>query len=415
MSPHLSRLRGNGLAWTWMLALLLGLAPAPHAWAAPAFSGSAALWGYVRDDSVDHVQLVPTLTLNVRELGHKAIRLETSVRGYTDIRSGQSEDRTLRILRALLIYQPQQSPWQVRLGQQWLNEGVGRDHVAGLWARYRFPGATSLTAFGGARVARVISLEDRYQEQGEAFGLNFRTHLDPFNVGVSWYYLQNDGNALYHAAGVDLNGRLTPWFFLRGRYEMNIEQSSVDRAQLLAELIARENVTVTAEFRSQTPRVYEDSFFTLFLSEASKEYARLGARWQFYREFYTRGTGMMVFADHDNALHKVQLALGHPLLEIGYTHWLSAYEATLSGFYAQGAYQLNDRWEIYGGYDFATGSNALADLRPEEESSSAYLGASLSPVEHFTVHGRAERIDDIRHTADWRALLSATVRFGNLR
>ena len=97
----------------------------------------------------------------------------------------------------------------MRLGQQWLNEGVGRDHVAGLWARYRSTSAPPFTAFGGERVAREISLQERYHEQGEAFGVNLRTHLTPVNVGLSWYYLQNDGKVLYHAAGIDANGRFS--------------------------------------------------------------------------------------------------------------------------------------------------------------------------------------------------------------
>jgi hypothetical protein len=70
---------------------------------------------------------------------------------------------------------------------------------------------------------------------------------------------------------------------------------------------------------------------------------------------------------------------------------------------------------VYAGYDFAKGSNADPDLRPSEESSATYFGAAVTPVSTFTLSARAERVNDIRATSDWRALVAATVRFTNLR
>ncbi len=415
MDAHLAKTRTGHALLIALLVLLTACVFGPSATAAPTISGSASLWGYVRDDSVDHTQLVPTLTLTMRQLGTPALRLETSLRGFTDVRGGQSEDRSLRVLRALLVYAPQRSPWEVRLGQQWLNEGVGRDHVAGLWARYRVDKRTSVTAFGGERVAREISLQERYHEQGEAFGVNLRTHLTPVNVGLSWYYLQNDGQALYHAAGIDANGRFRKTLNLRGRFELNVEEGSVERAQLLAGWAARKNLQVTGEFRAQTPRVYEDSFFTLFLNEATTDYARLGARWNFYRCLYARGTGMALFSENPDPLWKAQMAIGGRYLEAGYTHWLSTNKGVLDGFFVQGNYTYKERYEAFAGYDFAKGSNADPDLRPSQESSATYFGAAVTPVSAFTFTARAEHVNDIRVTTEWRALVAATVRFSNLR
>ena len=106
MDAHLAKTRTGHALLIALLVLLTACVFGLPASAAPTLSGSASLWGYVRDDSVDHTQLVPTLSLTVRQLGFQALRLETSLRGYTDVRGGQSEDRSLRVLRALLVYAP---------------------------------------------------------------------------------------------------------------------------------------------------------------------------------------------------------------------------------------------------------------------------------------------------------------------
>jgi hypothetical protein len=415
MDAHLAKTRTGHALLTALLVLLAACVFGTPASAAPTISGSASLWGYVRDDSVDHTQLVPTLTLTMRQLGTPALRLETSLRGYTDVRGGQSEDRSLRVLRALLVYAPERSPWEVRLGQQWLNEGVGRDHVAGLWARYRVDHRTSITAYGGERVAREISLQERYHEQGEVFGLHLRTHLTPVNVGLSWYYLQNDSKVLYHAAGIDANGRFCHTLNLRGRFELNVAEGSVDRAQFVAGWAARKDLQLTGEFRAQTPRIYEDSFFTLFLNEASTDYARLGARWTFWKKLYARATGMTLFSENPDPLWKAQAAIGCQHIEAGYTHWLSTDKGVLDGFFAQGNYTIRERYEVFGGWDWAKGSNADTDLRPSTESSATYFGAAVTPTAPITLSARAEHVNDIRSTSDWRGLFAATVRFSNLR
>ena len=100
-------------------------------------SGSASMYGYMRNDTVKHTQLAPALTMNVHDFGIKDLRLESSLRGYTDIRDGKSEDRRLRLWRGVLVWAPQESRWEVRLGQQWLTEGVGHGNIVGLWAKRR--------------------------------------------------------------------------------------------------------------------------------------------------------------------------------------------------------------------------------------------------------------------------------------
>lgn len=378
-------------------------------------NGSASVWAYMRDDSIEHTQVVPTFSFTVGDLGMKALRFEGSLRGYTDIRGGKSEQRELRILRGLFVYAPDTRPYELRLGQQWLSEGVGRGNLAGLWLRYRPDKRNALTVYGGSRIANSLSLEETNTYQGYALGLNVRSRIEPLSVGMSVYYLGRDGDVRYAAAGLDANGRFSSRLAMRGRFEMNIEQSAVERAQVLAEVKARRNVLVTGEFRAQAPRVFEDSYFTLFLGEAHTTFGRAAVRWDFHKSFYTRAGGSILFADNPDPLYKVRLSAGHRYAEIGYTHWLSVSRGTMDGLFVQAQYRFKDRVDLYGGYDWSHGSNADTDLKPASDSHAAYFGGTADIADALSVTLRGEQVRDLVRENDWRALLGVTARFSNLR
>jgi hypothetical protein len=170
-----------------LVALLILTAAVPTARAVVFTDGSASVWTYLRDDSTYHVQVVPAFSFTAGDLGMKALRFEGNLRGYTDVRDGKSQQRELRVLRGVLVYAPEKKPCELRLGQQWLTEGVGRGNVAGLWLRYRFDKRTAITVYGGSRIAESISLQETNRYQGYAFGLAARAYLQPFNVGASYY------------------------------------------------------------------------------------------------------------------------------------------------------------------------------------------------------------------------------------
>jgi hypothetical protein len=393
-----------------LLAVLLCIVMAS---AAPLVSGSVSYWGYLRDDSVDHVQAVPALTLNVADLGDPAVRFEMSLRGYYDAWRKTPHDEQLRVLRGVFIWEPEKSPWQLRLGQQWLYEGVGRGNVAGLWVKRKFGMKTAVTAYGGARLLDSYSLSDRNEDGGVTAGANVRTKVDRVNLGASYFYLGKNGKLRYHAAGLEANARIVSGLYARARLEMNLGQSAIERAQLLAEWTARKNLVITGEFRTQVPRVYDDSFFTIFLDDATTTFARAAAQWQFYRAIYLRAGGSTLFSEAPDPLYKVYAAVGLPNVEAGYTHWVSVSKSTQDGLYLAANYRYLNRWDVYAGYDFARGSNADTDLRGASESHTAYVGGSVTPCSKLTVLCRVEQIRDLWHTSDWRALAGLTLRFSN--
>jgi hypothetical protein len=379
---------------------------------AAALSGRAAIWGYVREDSVQHTQFVPMLSLTAYQIGHPALSLETTLRGFADLHNGESTDESIRIHRVLLRYKPELSPLEVRCGQQWISEGVGRGNVAGLWGRYAFNKETNLTAYAGWRLPTSVSLDESVPNEGFSAGFNARTKISRSQFGLSYFYVFKNSKVLFQGVGLDGITRPAPDLSVRARLHMNFEQSVVETAELAAQWQARSNLFISAVARNHVPRIFEDSFFAMFLEEAGTSSARASARWSFYRKVYATATGTTVFAE-EKMLYKVSAGLGIPQLELGYTHWLSVSDGDMDGFYGQALYRLRETIDFKAGFDYSRGSNS--EIRPNTESQSAWLGGTWSPVRAFSLGIRGEHLRDRLYSDDWRGLFSISSSFSTLK
>jgi hypothetical protein len=385
---------------------------------ATAVSGQLSVWSYMRDDSVDHAMVAPSLSLNAYQLGHRDLTFQTTLRGFSDIRNGESNMEQLRVQRAVLIYTPQESKWQFRLGQQWINEGVGFGNIAGLWARFKPCPMGALTAYAGSRIAQTMYFDSEdgdNSDQGVNAGLRLQRRFGKYNLGLSYTYLTKSGDVLYSGAGIDASSKIRKDLMVRGRLHMNLEQSSIETAQLLGNWTPIHQLMLTGELRRQTPRIFEDSYFTRFLEDANTDFARGTVRWNFYDVYYVKYTGHVVMGEDYNPW-KIRAGLGCDYLELGYTHWLSVAEGDYDGFYgtATGDITINGRdyGNVFAGFDFAKGSNS--DLREDTESQSAYYGVQITKLRAFDFSARMEHIKSVTESNDWRGLFGITWRFSTL-
>lgn len=371
-------------------------------------SGRFGIWSYVRDDSVDHVQVVPLLSLNVQRFGGGAWSFESTLRGFADYQNGDDNGTAaLRINRALLIWKPTSSPWEVRGGQQWVSEGIGRGNVAGLWGSYAFNQKTDLRAYAGSRLASSLSLDEENPDQGIAGGFNLRTRFGPRRLGLSYYYVGKDGDVLYNGVGLDYSCNSIRDLTMRARLHMNLEQSAIETGQLSAFWQTNEKLMLSADVRTQTPRIFEDSFFAMFLEDSKTNSARAGAHYQICKHYYATGMGYLLFTEGD-MLYKARAGVGCQKIELGYTHWLSAGEGDMDGFYGQLKHDYK-QFAANAGFDYSRGSNS--EIRPNTEAQVIYGGLEWSPTRMINLGGRVEHLKNQYHSEDWRALFSLVTHF----
>ncbi|MBL0060704.1 MAG: hypothetical protein IPP40_04245 [bacterium] len=375
---------------------------------ATSVSGRFGLWSYVRDDTVDHVQVVPLLSLNVNRIGNGDWSFESTLRGFADYQNGDANNTSaVRVNRALLIWKPQASKWEVRAGQQWLTEGIGRGNVAGLWGAYKFNRKTDAHVYAGSRLASSLSLDEENPDQGIAAGFNIRTKFGPRRLGLSYYYVGKDGDVLYNGVGLDYYCTSIRDLSMRARLHMNLEQSAIETGQITANWEAVDDLLITADVRTQTPRIFEDSFFAMFLEDSKTNSARVGATWEFEEETYVTGMAYTIFTELDQ-LYKVRAGIGDSGFEFGYTHWLSADKGDMDGFYGEARCDYKTLEGSFG-FDYSRGSNS--EVRPNTEDQVIFAGVEWSPLKSLTLGARGEHLKDPEHTEDWRALFSLMTNF----
>ena len=272
-----------------------------------------------------------------------------------------------------------------------------------------------MTAYGGWRLANSLSLDEKNEDNGYVSGFHARTGAGIAKFGASYYYLGRSGHLLFHAAGVSADVQPRANLLARARFDMNLGQSSIERAQVIADWTAVQKLQLTGEFRIHQPRVYEGSYFERFIEEATTTHLRGGAAYLIDKHWFVKASGATLFTENPDPLYKVRLAGGVNDLEVGYTHWLSVGGGEMDGFYGQfrGPVNVNEKevGELFGGFDFARGSNADANLRAESESQALYLGLAVNPCSMLTLSAMAEQIRDLDSEMDWRGLFSITYRW----
>lgn len=372
------------------------------------YSGRFGVWSYVRDDSVDRVQVVPLLSLNVHKFGGGDWNFESTLRGFAEYQNGYANSSgTARVHRAVLIWKPEASKWDIRLGQQWVTEGIGRGNVLGLWSNYKFNRKTDLRVFGGSRLNSSLSLDQENPDGGWTGGLNLRTRFGKRQIGLSYFYVSKDGDVMFNGLGLDYHCTSLKDLTMRARLHMNLEQSAIETGQITAYWQTTGKLMLSADLRTQSPRIFEDSFFATFLEESKTNSARLGAFWEFDEDVYLTGMGYTIFTEED-MLYKVRAGIGDEKGEIGYTHWLSAGEGDMDGFYGQTRYDIK-QFEVSLGFDYSRGSNS--EIRPNTEAQVIYGGLDWSITRMINLGGRIEHLKNQYHSEDWRALFSLVTHF----
>lgn len=375
---------------------------------AATLDGRFGLWTYLRDDSVDHVQVVPLLSLNVHRFGGGAWSFQSAFRGYADYQNGDANGTSaFRLNRAVLIWKPQGKRYELRAGQQWLNEGIGRGNVAGLWASYKPCPFGDFRVYAGARTPSSFSLDETTPNEGIMAGVNLQRRFGERRFGLSYSYVAKDGEVLYSGAGFDYNCTSMPDVSVRARLHYNLMQSNVETGQISAYWEASDKLMLSLDARTQAPRVFEDSFFAQFLEESKTSSVRSGGQYEFYKQFHVSGMGYLVFTEED-MLYKARAGVGCRKIELGYTHWLSAGEGDMDGFYGQIRHEYK-QFEGNAGFDYSRGSNS--EIRPNTEAQVIYGGVEWSPQRMIALGARIEHLKNEHFEEDWRALFSLSTSF----
>jgi hypothetical protein len=206
--------------------------------------------------------------------------------------------------------------FDARVGRQFLYRGVLNGTSDGLWLRARPTPEAEVAVFGGlaARYDRSLDLLS-WDEGGTIGGLAGYRFGPQARAEVTYINRRSSGETAWHQVGASVAGRILPALLYNAQFDYNIEKSDMQAGRLrLMYLIER--WTVSAEFNSQKPRIFEDSYFNIFEIEAFNQ-VRGGVSYRLSRRYAVGAAYLHTIYAEEESADEVTLTFTTPWGVIG--------------------------------------------------------------------------------------------------
>ncbi len=251
---------------------------------------------------------------------NKAIALNLNLRALTDSEAKLTSDQRFKAYALNIMLK---KLWNERLhivlGRQFLHPGTTLGALDGIQATARFSPRWRLQIYAGgetlpSRAFDVQNPRDRFVAGGMVEMLRFHA------TDVQMFYQQKSDQqqVFWQLAGINLNSKFVKDTPLRIQAHFNLKSGDLHRLLLNGRHKWSETFDTELEYKMQRPRVYAQSYFTIFETEPFQR-IRSVANWQFKKSFALEGQYQWLFAEGFTA-HRMLLGV-HDLrggLAIGY-------------------------------------------------------------------------------------------------
>ena len=204
---------------------------------------------------------------------YQHVNARVSLESYRDLylktyfrfgRTGDPAEWKERVYNAYLNFLSPCRKWDARLGRQFVYSGVMNGTVDGIMLNVRPIKDVTLKVLAGMEAPIDRSLELTKWADGNVIGA-FGSYkvAEAFNISASYVQKSNSDEMYWQQAGGSLSGTVLNNLYYQAEYEHNLKTSQFQAMRYrLNYLYTKWNIF--AEYNSQRPRIYEDSFFQIF-------------------------------------------------------------------------------------------------------------------------------------------------------
>ena len=194
-------------------------------------------------------------------------------------RNGDPAEWNEKVYNAYLNWISPCRKWDARVGRQFVYSGVMNGTVDGLLLNIRPLKNVSLKLLAGMDAPFNRILELTAWDDGNVLGAYGSFGVsDAINLKLSYYQKSRSSDVYWQLAGGSLSGKVMGILFYQAQYDHNLNTSSYQTMRYRLTYLDNQ-WTLIAEFNSQKPRIYEDSFFQIFEQTAFNQ-VRSGVGYQ---------------------------------------------------------------------------------------------------------------------------------------
>lgn len=220
---------------------------------------------------------------------YQHVNARLSLESYRDLylktffrfgRTGDPAEWNEKVYNAYLNFLSPCRKWDARIGRQFVYDGVMNGTVDGLLLNIGPFRNFTLKFLAGMEAPFDRTLELTSWDEGNVLGAFGSFDIsEALNLKLSYFQKTHSSSVNWQLAGGALSGKIMTNLFYQAQYEHNLKTSSYQTMRYRMSFLNNQ-WTLFAEYNSQKPRIYEDSFFQIFEQTAFNQ-IRSGLSYQF--------------------------------------------------------------------------------------------------------------------------------------
>ena len=302
-------------------------------------------------DSTDHQKLYETLSFRLEHSGVNSFGLVTHLRWQGDSVDDFSKSSLLQAHNLYLRFN-HADKLDLRVGRQWLAEGVGFGTFDALRVNLAPQSKVNFTVWGGVAAPDTREFEVQKTDSAIAYGAAVRTRVtDKFNVLASYLYQEMGGLKYRHRVGLSGNLVLSPTLTGTALAHFNLGGASpIHRLRALLRYSGVKKVRLSVEGAVGTPQLPIDTPFDN-VEMPLFALARVNGSYQVSPTYWV-GLRVQTLLTSPTPNTTLGLTLEGLWGQIGYRQRFGDF-GDESGLFGSAQYRLTNALQIYGSGDFS--------------------------------------------------------------
>ncbi len=365
------------------------------------------------------------------DISSKKWEFSTNAQTEEDITEKSGRGFGYRIYNAFIKGSNLFNALDVKLGRQYVSQGVGRGTIDGINFKLKLGKEKQyqLSGFGGALTPLLYDF-DNYPKLKDSYG--FGAMFSYYGVknlmlGVSYYNKNNKPDSYYatrldsilntqtvfiepdskanQMAGFDMAYYQTKYEFY-GKLYMDIYTKRIYRGEFNGSYRLPQNFKISAGYLYHEPLISYNTIFWVFTHTANQEiYANVDYLWRKNFNFYA-GVSDVLYKD-DHSL-KIQAGLSHPNFGISFVKY-TGFAGESDGVYGYFNYELIwSKLSLTSGLNYSRYKLDSYATEDRVDSFTGLLGLVYRPIPRLTVDLQGQFLNNRIYKSDTRMMLGVT-------
>ncbi|MBI5020454.1 MAG: hypothetical protein HZB59_03370 [Ignavibacteriales bacterium] len=258
---------------------------------------STSFYTWEKFDTVDQSNIITRIYQNAEvNASFGDVSLHTFLNGATGGIKSLSDNGQVRVYNAYLQWKNIGGVLEARLGRVPVFAGVGNGIIDGALFKSEITSQLTVTGYGGGNVSTALrskafdNIKDNYFVGGQVVG----KFIEGMRLGLSYMNRQREVKSYWavrsdsaynpvtmliepparkeQVIGADVSYEFGNNYSVYGRFDYELNRDEILKGEIDGRVRLNSDLTMTGTFIHRTPKIFYNTFFTLFPSESVEEF-----------------------------------------------------------------------------------------------------------------------------------------------